>query len=153
MRRVSLFGTLLIFAACGGGDAPADESMDEAMPAESMEAAPTVADFAGNWDLMASVEGAEAPVPVRIEGSADGTFMMMLEGREPLPATVQVVGDSLIMDVAEYESVLRDGVMVSTRSAIALDGDMMMGTLQATYTTPEGLEVVGGTIEGRRAGM
>lgn len=152
LKRTTL-ATLALLAACGGGDAPAMDAAEEAMPADMMEAGVTVADFAGTWDLMAEVDGAEAPVAVQIMGTAEGQWTMMLEGREPLAAAVEIVGDSLVMNVAEYESVLRAGVMVGTRSAVVMDGDMMIGTLVATYATPEGDEVVGGTIAGRRAGM
>ena len=66
---------------------------------------------------------------------------------------VSMSGDSLVMMVPEYESVIRDGVMVSTRPAVVVDGDQMMGTLTATYRTAEGEEVVPGTITGSRSGM
>jgi hypothetical protein len=76
---------------------------------------------------------------------------MSLEGRDNIPLEVSIVGDSLISQSAEYESVLRPGVMVTVRTASALHGDMLMGNMIATYRTPQGEERVPGTIEGRRA--
>ena len=153
MRTCTALIAVAFLVACGSGaDAPADDaSMDEA--AETMDAGPTMADFAGTWELVATLEGAEDPVPVRIEGTADGTWTMYLQDREPMMAEAMMMGDSLVMEIAPYESVLRDGVMVSTRSAVVIDGDRMMGSLVATYRTPEGEEVVSGTMEGARTGM
>jgi len=159
MRTPIALATLALLAACGGGDAPAtDDAMEDAMsaPMESTtaaEAGPTLSDFAGEWELTATLEGAAEPVPVRLQGDATGAWTMMLEGRDPMMASATVVGDSLVMEVAEYESVLREGVMVSTRSAVVMEGEMMMGNLVATYTTPEGEEVVSGTLSGTRGGM
>lgn len=153
MRTCTALIAVAFLAACGSGaDAPADDApMEEA--AETMEAAPTMADFAGTWELTATLEGADAPVPVRIEGTADGAWTMYLQDREPMAAEAMMMGDSLVMQIAPYESVLRDGVMVSTRSAVVVDGDRMTGNLVATYQTPEGEEVVSGTMEGARSGM
>jgi hypothetical protein len=57
------------------------------------------------------------------------------------------------MQGPEYESVIREGVTVSTRTAAVVDGDMMMGSLTATYLSADGTELVGGTMEGTRGGM
>mgnify|MGYP001823470159 CR=1 FL=1 len=153
MRTSTALVAVAFLAACGSGaDAPADEApMDEA--AATMDAAPTMADFAGTWELTANLEGTDAPVEVRLEGSADGMWTMYLQDREPMMTEAMMMGDSLVMEIAPYESVLREGVMVSTRSAVVIDGDRMMGNLVATYQTPEGEEVVSGTMEGARSGM
>lgn len=145
MRKIATLLTLAFLAACGGGE--------DAAPAETMEAAPSMADFTGTWTLTANLEGTPDPVPVTIEGTADGTFIMTLPDRDPMTAQVSMSGDSLVMILPPYESVIRDGVMVSTRSAVVVDGDQMMGTLVATYQGPEGEETVPGTIAGSRGGM
>ena len=78
------------------------------------------------------VEGTEDPVPVTLQGSADGSdWMMMLEGRDPIPVEVSISGDSLIVQSAEYESVLREGVMVTVRTAgVMQDGGMVGAALE-----------------------
>jgi len=62
-----------------------------------------------------------------------------------------VVGDSLIGQSAEYESILRAGVMVTVRTASVMSNGMLMGNLMATYKTPTGEQVVKGTMTGTRA--
>jgi hypothetical protein len=112
---------------------------------------PTLADFAGTWDVTSHLQGVDNPVPSTLKGSADAaSWTLSLEGRPDVPVTVSVVGDSLIVQSAEYESVLRPGVMVTVRTAGVRNGDKLEGTVVATYKTPSGDEVVHGTMEAMR---
>lgn len=149
MRVVICLFTLLLIAGCGGGE-DASDAMPEEAPAEMEMEGPTVADFAGTWTLETTLEGTPEPVPSTIEGTADGTFTMMLEGREPMTMEASMSGDSLVLVSPPYESVLRDGVMVTVRTAAVVENDRMMGKLLATYQTDEGTEEVTGTVEGSR---
>jgi hypothetical protein len=140
--------TLVFLVACGGGDDAAPAAEMDAMPA-----APTLADFAGTWQTVAMLEGTPEPVPAVLMGSPDGMrWTMTLEDRDPLAMTVSMSGDSLISETEPYESVLRDGVMVRIRTAAVLREGRMVGTFLATYMTPDGNQVIPGTIEGTRAG-
>jgi hypothetical protein len=139
--------TLLIVAvvfACAPADRPAEEQAEQ-------PTGPTLADFAGTWYGNAMLEGVENPVPTTVSGSADASdWTMTLEGRPEIAVSVALMGDSLIMESAEYESVLREGVMVTVRTASVLQDGMLVGNLVATYRTPEGDEVVTGTVESTR---
>lgn len=151
MRTLATLMVVTLVAACGGdaSDAPAT---DEA--ASTMEATgPSLADMTGTWNLMAMIDGTPDPIPVIVEFAADGSATMTLEERDPMAMIVTMSGDSIIMQGPEYESVIREGVTVSTRTAAVVDGDMMMGSLTATYLSADGTEVVGGTMEGTRGGM
>jgi hypothetical protein len=97
------------------------------------------------------LEGVDEPVQSTMTGSASGDdWTMSLEGRPAIPVQVSVQGDSLIAVSDEYESILRPGVMTTVRTASVLEGDMLMGTIVATYRTPEGDERVAGTLHGTR---
>ena len=146
---ISLF-VLLLITACGGTDDSAPAAEQEMEPAAV--ATPTPADFAGEWQAMAMLEGTPDPVPVVLIGSADGmTWTMTLEDREPMALDVSMSGDSLIMESGQYESVIRDGVMVQIRTATVLEDAQLIGNIIATYSTPDGEQVVPGTIEGTRS--
>jgi hypothetical protein len=137
MRSVAAL-SLAVLLAC----APAEEAPP---------AGPTLADFAGTWQNVTVLEGVVEPVASTLRGSAAGhDWVMELEGRDPVPVQVSVMGDSLITQSVEYESILRPGVMVSVRTAGVLHNGMLMGTLVATYRTPEGDQVVTGTMTGTR---
>lgn len=152
-RTVQGLLVLSLLAACGTKDeAPADSmtAMSPA-PATAAAAAPTVADFAGTWQLSSTLEGVEKPVPSTLVGSADGsTWTNSLEGRPNLAMTASMSGDSLVTQTAEYESVLRKGVMVTVRTAAVMVNGAMTGNMVATYKTATGTEVVKGTVSGTR---
>lgn len=144
MRSVSAVLVAALLVACGPAEAPVPE-------APAPPPAPTLADFAGTWQNSATLTGVADPVPSTMTGTAAGTdWTMTLAGRDPVPMTVSVVGDSLIAVSAEYESILRPGVMVTTRTASVLHDGMLMGNMTATYKTATGEEVVTGTITGTR---
>jgi hypothetical protein len=152
MRALAIAATCVtLLAACTADDEPpAAEPNAEAAERPGV-AGMTVADFAGTWQNTARLEGVADPVTSTMSGSASGDdWTMSLEGRDRIPLQVSVAGDSLIGQSAEYESVLRPGVMVTVRTASVLHGDMLMGNMVATYRTPEGEQRVPGSIEGRR---
>lgn len=159
MRQITrVVPALLVFAgltACGGAKEGATDStgVTATAMAPAMAPAKTPANFAGTWQTTATLEGVEKPVPSTLVGSADGaTWTISLEGRPNVPATASISGDSLIVQTAEYESVLRKGVKVVTRTASVMsDSTMLMGNMVATYKTPKGDEVVKGTVMSTRA--
>ncbi|MEX2181881.1 MAG: hypothetical protein WD771_07550 [Gemmatimonadaceae bacterium] len=134
MRTVATLVAVALLASCA--------------PKEPETAAgPTLADFAGTWQVSSMLTGTAAPVQSTMSGTADSSsWTMSLEGRPNIALQVSVVGDSLIGRTAEYESVLRPGVMVSVRTASAMSGGALAGTVTATYKTAAGEEVVNGTF-------
>ena len=144
MRAIPLLITAALLAACS----PAKKEEAAAPPPPP----PPYATYAGNWSTSAMITGTKDPVPTTMMITADGMgSTMSLKDRPNVPITVSMSGDSLVVTSAEYESVLRKGVMVSTRVASVMEGDMMKGNVEATYTTPKGPEVVKGTSESKRA--
>lgn len=154
-KTIRVVPVLLVFAgltACGGAKDAATDSAG--MTATAMAPAPmTPASFAGTWATTSTLEGVPTPVPSTLVGSADGmTWTLSLEGRPNVATMASISGDSLIIQSAEYESVLRKGVMVTTRTASVMsDSTMLMGNMIATYKTPKGEEVVKGTVMSTRA--
>lgn len=144
MRAIALLLTAAVLAACA--------AKEEEAPAPAPPAAPTVADFAGTWNVKSVLEGTPDTVPSTLTGTADpASWTMSLEGRPNIPVTISISGDSLVGQSAEYESVLRKGVMVTVRTASVLSNGTLMGNLVATYKTPEGEQVVRGTLTGTKA--
>lgn len=142
---------LLAAAALTACAAKEEATPDSAAAAAAAPAAPTVADFAGTWNTASVLEGTPDTVKSVLTGSPDGTFTMTLEGRQPVAMTASISGDSLVATSAEYESVLRKGVMVTVRTAGVKSGDMMMGKIVATYKTKDGEQVVNGTFTSTKA--
>ena len=149
MRTTSTLIMLFTMSACGAGE--------EEMPAaEEPAAAPvttviTASDFHGTWEGQAMLEGTPEPVHVTMEGTESG-WTMTLPDRDPIALGVSMSGDSLVLVSEPYESVIQDGVTVQTRSAVVLQDGRIVGSVTATYTTPEGERVVPGTMEASRTG-
>ena len=146
MRR---FSALLVAAgliACGGGDYAADD-------ADGMSAGIALADVAGTWNLTGTLATEE---PTVIEYSVVATdsetgWLLNLPDRDPIEIRIVTVdGDSIVGESGPFESIIRDGVMVTTRTVLRLHGEMLMGTLDATYDT-DPVTMVPGTFEGTRA--
>ncbi len=149
MRKLTAILSVAVLASCGSGEM--DESAMEDMAEETPVAAMTLADFAGSWSMSAAVDGTEEPVLTTMNGSADSSeWMLSLPDREDVPMQVSMMGDSLIGVTEQYESVLREGVMVTVRTALALVDGEVHGTLQATYQMEEGEEIVNGMMHGTR---
>ena len=145
MRVLSALFCVLLIAAC----APPEQTPEptDADP----EPALTLTDFAGTWDAEVTLEGVEEPVQTQLEGSTDGSeWTMILEGRDPIPLSATVAGDSLITESDPYESILRPGTTTRVRTANVLQGENMSGTVRVAYDTDEGQEIVRGTIEATR---
>ncbi len=144
---------LAMLSACAGTKEPAKDSTAAMAPAAAMTsaAAMTPANYAGTWQMMTTVAGTAKPVAGTLVGSADGkTFTVSLEGRPNIAQTASMSGDSLVIVSAEYESVLRKGVMVTTRTAAVMNGEAFSGNMTAMYKTPKGEEKVLGTVTGTR---
>jgi hypothetical protein len=147
MRFAAALLAVAVLSACAKKE---EASPDSAAPAVAA-AMPTLADFAGTWNVASVLEGTPDTVKSTLTGAADGTWSMTLEGRPNVPVTASISGDSLITQSAEYESVLRKGVMVTVRTAGVKSGDMLMGNLVATYKTASGEQVVNGTFNATKA--
>jgi hypothetical protein len=145
MRAASIAVASIILVACG---TPPDQQQ-AAEPASP--AALTLADFAGTWETTATLEGVDEPVRSTMTGSTSGDdWTLAFADRPGIPLAVSVQGDSLISESAEYESVLRPGVMVTVRTvAVLQDGDLI-GRMVATYRTANGEQLVPGTSRGVR---
>ncbi len=143
MKRIAV----LCCAALLFGCAPAEEEAAMEMATISL------ADVAGTWTMEAlPAEGDSALVTYEMTAT-DNTegWMVTFPGRDPLPVRVIAVeGDSIVTDVGPFESLLREGVMVSTRSVVRLYEGTIMGTFVATYETTEADSVLHGRQRGTR---
>jgi hypothetical protein len=143
---------LLCVAAMAIGCAPAEEQPAQDQPA----AAPTVAlaDLAGTWTVTAMAEPGDS-VLITYELNATATqdgWTSTLPGREPLPVRVVLVdGDSVVAEAGPFESALRPGTMVATRTVARLRGDTLTGTIVATYAADGADSVMTARLVGMRA--
>lgn len=142
---VAVLVTFTVLAAC----APKDEAPAAGDAAVQAPAAPTVADFAGNWQVQAVV-GTDT-VPSTMASGADGSWTLTFAGRPPVALTVSMSGDSLVSQSAEYDSMLRKDTKVTVRTAAVKTAEgTLAGTMMATYKSTAGEEMAHGTITGTK---
>ena len=127
MRSLHFVLGAALLAACAKPDAP-----PPAVPAPP--AAVNLADFAGTWTVQVMGETSDSVLVTNtIVATADPAgWTMTLPGRAPMALRVSTSGDSVVTEVGPYESVLRPGVQVSTRSAMKLEGGALVGRTVAT---------------------
>jgi len=150
MRRLLILCGAVAFVGC----AKADEANDEAGAAAP--ATISLADVAGRWTVQAMGEASDSLLTTyELNASADAAgWTMTFPGRAPIPARVSVSGDSIMVDVGPYESVLRNGMMVTTTSVSRLMNGVLVGRFVARYTTVTGATTAGAdsVLRGRSRG-
>jgi hypothetical protein len=136
----------------GCSSEPADEPAEE-LPADTVAAAPAIslADLAGTWDLRAVPVSGDTTASVAQMVVTPNSWTMMMADRDPVEGAVTVSGDSVMVDHGPYESIRREGLMVTTHSVYRLEGDRLVGTMVAHYETAESDSVLNLTLEGVRA--
>jgi hypothetical protein len=142
MRRLTFF-CCTAFAVAGCARADDQTTIDTAAGTAAATVAPapatiSLADVAGRWTVRAVPEtGDTTAVVSQLNASADTTgWTMTLPNRPPIATRVVLVsGDSIVTENGPYESVLRRGVQVTTRSVMRLRDGKLIGNTVARYTT------------------
>jgi len=147
MRRLVLALSAVVLAGCSKPEAPPAEP-----PAPPPAPTLNLADLAGTWNMRTMPEGSDSTLvtyTMTLTGTTEG-WSLNIPGRDPLPMTATVSGDSVITTVGPYESMLRKGVQVSTTSVVRLVGGRLVGTTMARYSTTGADSVVRLRMEGTK---
>jgi hypothetical protein len=167
MRRIALILGLLALGCGGGDDTTADANADarggdDTAADNDMPVGIALADVAGTWNITATLltedttiitysviarDTDEQPDP------SEPSWLLNLDEPTREHIVIRIVsvdGDSIVGVAGPFESVLREDVMVTIRTVFRLQGDMLVGTLDATYDT-DPVQTVPGTFEGTRA--
>jgi hypothetical protein len=137
MRRTLLLCAVL-FLGCAKSEPPASQSTTTETPAM---ATISLADVAGTWDGTVTAMGNDTVLVVsELTATAEPTGWMMKVRNAKTPVErvvpaerVVVEGDSIIMETGKFQSVLRPGQEVMTRTVYHLQDGKLVGTIWATY--------------------
>ena len=119
-----------VFVGCAKGD---DQATDTSATAGGLAAA----DIAGRWNMTAIPFSGDT-TPTRFVLTATGdpdNWTLTFPGRPPVPARIRFDADSIITEAGPYESVRRKGVQVRTKGVMRLQGDSLVGTSIARYSS------------------
>jgi len=141
-----------VVAGCSKPDAP--PAQDTTAVAAPAPAPISLAEVAGKWTVRTMAENSDSVlVTSEMTATADTSgWMMMIPGR-PAMATrvIEVAGDSITTEFGPFESVLRPGVQVTTRSVMRLRDGKLVGYLIARYPTTGADSVARLRLEATRA--
>jgi hypothetical protein len=155
MRRLASCWIALVLVGCGRpAEKAAESTAGEAPAAEEMPAALSLADLAGTWDVRVTPEGGDSTLVTfqMVAGTDQSGWSFNFPKRKPVPVRVVAVeGDSVVTEAGPFESVLRKGKQVSTRTVNRLENGKLMGTTVATYAGGGPDSVVRLRFEGTRA--
>jgi hypothetical protein len=159
MRRLALFCCCAGLAVVGCSRSDESATADTATGAVAATTTPapapiSLADVAGRWNLRSVPEtGDTTPIASQINLTADTSgWTMTLPNRRPVATRVVVVaGDSIVTETGPFESVLRKGVQVTTRTTMRLRDGRLVGSTSARYSTAGADSVLRLRVEGTRA--
>lgn len=131
MKPFLILPVALLVFACGE---PGTSRGDSAAAAPAL----LLSDVAGRWSARAmSADGDSVLVTYTLTATAEPTgWILELPGRSPMSPRIEVDGDSIILTNGPYESVLHNGVMVTTNGILRLVDERLVGTTIARYAGP-----------------
>ncbi len=158
MRRLVISFCAVVLAGCTKPkEQPAADAMADTTAAPAPPAAPApiaLADVAGKWTLRVMKEGGDSTLlTYELVATADTSgWIAHFPKRKPVPVRVTAVdGDSIVTEAGPFESVLRKGVQVTSRSVNRLQDGKLVGATTAHYKTSGPDSVAHLRFEGTRA--
>lgn len=141
MRRLVLLCCAAVLVGCAKKEAEPAADTTAAAPAPMML---TAADVAGKWHVVITAETSDSVLTEydMTATAADTGWAVMLPNRPSMTPRVMFSGDSVVIDLGPFESVLRKGVQVTSHSVSRLQGGMLVGMTTAHYATTTGDSVV-----------
>lgn len=143
---------LLAIACCAALLVGCKKSESPPPQAAMAPATVSLASFAGTWSVRGSNEAGDSIISYQLVTSAEPSdWKSLFPNRPPIAIRiVSVAGDSVVTESGPYESVLRKGVQVHTNGVLRLQGDKLVGTTVAHYTTSGADSVLVIRVEGTR---
>ena len=141
MRRLGLLCCAAVLVGCAKKESEPAADTTAAAPAPAMLMA---ADVAGKWHVVVMGETSDSVLTMyeMTATASDTGWKVMLPNRPTMTPTVMFSGDSVVVDMGPFESVLRKGVQVTTHGVSRLMGGELVGSTTAHYATKSGDSVV-----------
>jgi hypothetical protein len=158
MRRFAFFCCAAVLTGCDRSEDRAAEggiARDTAAAPATPSASTTIslADVAGKWKVRSTDEAGGNVVEVELVATSDTSgWTLTGPNRKPVPVrVVEVAGDSIVTEAGPFESFIRKGVQVTTRTVYRLQGSKLVGTIEARYAMGGRDSVARRPTEGTRA--
>ena len=153
MRRLALLSSIVFAVACTKSEnPPADTGMAAAPAPAPAPVAPATApislkDVAGKYAVTGKYENGDTTVVTyELNATGDTTgWTITFPKRKPLPVKIiSVSGDSIVAEMAPYESAIRPGVKVTTHTVYHMVNGKIVGRTVAHYAVkgPDTVRIV-----------
>jgi len=152
MSRIAVLSFAVVLVGCAKKETPPAADTTAALPPPA--ATISLGDVAGKWTVTVKPEmGDSTLLTYVLDATADmAGWTITLPNRTPQPVRVVAVeGDSIVTESGPYESILRPGVQVTTRSVLRLQDGKLMGNTVAHFQTTAADSVLRTRTEGTRA--
>jgi hypothetical protein len=155
MRRIALCCCAVALVGCSKPkEEPPIESTAAAPETPAAPAPIALADVAGKWSVRTMAESGDSTLVTyeMVTTSDTSGWFLNFPKRKPVPIRVLAVsGDSVVTEAGPFESVLRKGIKVTTKSVVRLQDGKLVGTTVAHYATTGADSVRNLRMEGTRA--
>jgi hypothetical protein len=146
---------VVVLAACAKKDNAAVDTgaMDTSGAASTAPAPLNLADVAGKWNMRSvPTTGDTTPTTYVLTATSNTSgWTITFPGRAPIPVSIAVSGDSIMIDAGPYPSVRRKGVQVTTNGTSRLQGGRLVGSTTAHYKVKTSDSVLTLNTTGTRA--
>lgn len=154
MRFLTLFSCLAVLTGCARSEQGTPRETEESAAIQPATASISLADVAGKWKVRTTDEAGGNVVESELTATSDttGWTMQIPNNRKPIPVrVVAVAGDSIVTEAGPFESALRKGLQVHTRTVYRLQDGKMVGDVEARYKIKGTDSVAHRPLEGTRA--
>jgi len=140
MHRIAILCCAATLVACSKSETKSPDTTPAAAAAPATPPpAPAIslASIAGKWNAKIMNQAGDSTLTTyQLTATADTSgWTITFPKRAPIPVHVMVSGDSLMLDEAPHESVLRKGVRVTAHVVERLQDGKLVGTGIAHYNT------------------
>ncbi|HEY7481441.1 MAG TPA: hypothetical protein VH680_13085 [Gemmatimonadales bacterium] len=137
MRRLALCCCAVLLASCSKSkEQPAEDAMADAGAAAPAAAPIALSDVAGKWNVRLMAETGDSTLRTyQMVATADTMgWEIHFPDRPPVPVRVLAVnGDSIVTEAGPFESVVRKGIQVTSRSVNRLQDGKLVSVITAHY--------------------
>jgi hypothetical protein len=154
MRCLAFFSCVAVLTSCARPEQGTPKETEESAAIQPATASISLADVAGKWKIRSTDEAGGNVVESGLTATSDttGWTMEVPNNRKPIPVRVAAVaGDSIVTEAGPFESALRKGVQVYTRTVYRIQDGKMVGDVEARYRIKGTDSVAHRPLEGTRA--
>jgi hypothetical protein len=154
MRCLAFFSSVAVLTGCARPEQGTPKGTEESAAVQPATASISLAEVAGKWKVRSTDEAGGNVVVSGLTATSDttGWTMEVPNNRKPIPVRViAVAGDSIVAEAGPFQSALRKGLQVNTRTTYRVQDGKLVGDIEARYRIKGTDSVAHRPLEGTRA--